>query len=565
MYSKMRGHNGFLSVVAVAILTVCVGFASEALTVAVADFGAVGDGVTDDTAAFQQALDAVGAVGGTVTVASGRFRIKGTLRVPADVCLEGTWHAPPRDVNSPGSVLLASAGKGDEAGEPFIRMHQDSALKGIKIFYPEQDIVDGKAIPYPWTVRGSGDNIAILDVLIVNPYQGVDFGTVPCGRHYINRLYMQPLYRGLFIDKCYDVGRIENVHLWPFWRGDEKTMNYTKQEGIAFIFGRTDWQFVTNCFCIAYNVGFLFTEVKDGPGNVLVTQSGSDIGPCAVRVETVQTHAGVSFSNCQFMAGIEVLDTNTGPVKFTSCGFWPVESTTSHATLAGLGHIFFEGCHFSNWDMADQGAACIDADAGGLTVTGCDFMAPLKTQVRLGENVQAAIIAMNRFRGGLQLENSSRGDVQVGLNTGTSGLHALHDAPSDAVVYLPRGENIERSTGWIPYTCPSTFYGLGLWAVKGDGKEYFTWCFRDVRAKKYEILVWIPDDSGKSHATDALYTVHHAKGVTEVVIDQNNDVTRWKSLGVYKLNKKSRVTVTNRGDGNVVVDSVAIVPSRTGE
>lgn len=55
-------------------------------------FGAVGDGQADDTAAFQRALDAAGAVRGTVTVPDGVFCC-GQLRMPAHTALVGnaTW------------------------------------------------------------------------------------------------------------------------------------------------------------------------------------------------------------------------------------------------------------------------------------------------------------------------------------------------------------------------------------------------------------------------------------------------------------------------------------------
>ena len=46
----------------------------------VSDFGAAGDAVTDDTAAFQKALDAVStAGGGTVYAPPGRYLFRGTL------------------------------------------------------------------------------------------------------------------------------------------------------------------------------------------------------------------------------------------------------------------------------------------------------------------------------------------------------------------------------------------------------------------------------------------------------------------------------------------------------
>ena len=46
----------------------------------VQDFGAKGDGVTDDTKAFQDAIDAAAAAGGcTIWVPEGRYAIKGNL------------------------------------------------------------------------------------------------------------------------------------------------------------------------------------------------------------------------------------------------------------------------------------------------------------------------------------------------------------------------------------------------------------------------------------------------------------------------------------------------------
>ncbi|GMW00890.1 MAG: hypothetical protein AMXMBFR84_20270 [Candidatus Hydrogenedentota bacterium] len=382
----------------------------------VIEFGAVGDGSTDATAAFQKALDTAGGSGGVVRVPLGNYLIAGTLSVPADVTLEGVWTGPPRSKNSKGSTLLATAGKGEVDGVPFITLHESSMLKGLVVFYPDQ--VDSETPhAYPWTVRGIGDNCTITDTLLVNPYQGVDFGTYPAGRHFIRALYMQALYKGIFVDKCFDVGRIEDAHIWPFWSTEGPVRKFTEREGIAFLFGRTDWEYVSNSFCIGYKIGFHFDSYNDGPGNVLVTQSGSDVGPCAVRVEQVQAHSGITFANCQMMAGIEVGPDNRGPVKFTATGFWPIDSTSSHAILEGKGHTFFEACNFSDWDKAKTGAACIVANNDGLTVTGCDFMAEGKAQIQLGENVQAAIITSNRLRGGAKIENLSKGDVQIGLNT----------------------------------------------------------------------------------------------------------------------------------------------------
>ena len=163
-------------------------FLSCALTLSaselnVRDFGAVGDGVTDDTAAFQQALDKAGETHGSVVFAPvGKYLVKTHLNIPAYVTLKGVWEAPQAFVQNKGTTLLAVEGAGDPDGTPFITMNYHTTLMGITIYYPDQKPTQEKPTPYPWTIANTpGDNISVLDCLIVNPYQMIRF--VWAGRH----------------------------------------------------------------------------------------------------------------------------------------------------------------------------------------------------------------------------------------------------------------------------------------------------------------------------------------------------------------------------------------------
>ena len=161
-----------------------------------------------------------------------------------------------------GSVLLAVEGAGKAEGTPFVQLKTNATLKGLAVFYPEQKDAD-PPVPYPWTISSSlhgADNCSILDVLLINPYQAVDFGGWAMGRHLVRNLYGQALFRGLFIDHCLDVGRVENVHLWPFWNPNGPAAEFTRREGKAFVIGRTDWQSMISCFCISYETGFHFVR-----------------------------------------------------------------------------------------------------------------------------------------------------------------------------------------------------------------------------------------------------------------------------------------------------------------
>jgi hypothetical protein len=393
----------------------------------VRDFGAKADATTDDTAAFQTAMDACGKTGGTVNVPAGRYLLAGTLNVPDCVTLQGSFHAPPRTVTyennlsaEKGSILLTTFGKGTVDGPAFITLNRAATLKGLVVFYPDQTT---SVVAYPWCVRGRGDNCSILDTLLVNPYQGVDFGTYPSGRHYINGLYAQALKTGLYIDRCQDVGRVENVHFWPFWSADKKLWDWTSSNGTAFLIGRTDWEYMDNCFDIMYSIGYHFISGKEGPGNAVLTNCGSDTGPVAVEVDAVQLHSGVSFVNGQFMSTVEVGPDNTGPVKFTSCGFWGVQGfTDEHARLHGFGQTTFTACHFINGAQRHKDAFAIDVFSGGVTVNGCEFLDldPQTNHIRLGEGVRTAVVMANTFRAPIHITNKSEGQVAIVANVTAS-------------------------------------------------------------------------------------------------------------------------------------------------
>ncbi len=414
----------------------------------VRDYGAKGDGVTDDTAAFQKALDEAGADGGgIVRVPVGNYMIKTHLSIPACVTLEGVWTAPPCPTkvksHSPtlrqaqdaaagsedktwlsGSVLLAVEGAGKPDGTPFILLHANSVLKGMTIYYPDQK-PDGPPTPYPWCVASAGaDNTSIIDCLLVNPYQGVDFGTRVAGRHFIRNLYGQPLYKGLFIDVCFDVGRLENIHFWPFWTGHvlggkaPKMDEWVLKNGTAFIFARSDWEYVSNCFAILYKTGIHFMKASDpGPGNYLMTQSGADCCDVALYVEETQGHSGVSFSNSQIFGRIVVSEKNIGPVRFSSCGIFGASGKIEAEEMIridGRGRVSFDNCSFYAIDPTPKTEQFMNVVGGRLGISNSVFIGTAgKAPMVIGENVISAMITGNEFYSSKEIVNNAKKNVII--------------------------------------------------------------------------------------------------------------------------------------------------------
>ncbi len=395
----------------------------------VKDFGAKGDGKTDATPSFQKALDNASKYGGIVYIGPGIYRLNGTLTIPRGVTLQGVWEGPHDAELDKGTTLLAYAGRNNESSVPFIRLETDSTIEGVTIFYPEQNVSDIR--PYPWTIQGSGTHLNVIDVTIANAYDGIDFGTFPNEDHLLRDVHMCALRRGVLIDQCSDIGRLENVHIHTnYWSrvsapytlsSDEQSVlyNYTLSHLEGFIFGRTDWEYVSNSFVIFPKVGFHFIRTNTtngGLANVLLTQSGSDGCLLAVKIDEVQPHAGVAFENCQFMSGFEIGPDNWGPVKLTNCGFWVVPETGSQMILNGQGTVTLTATHFDDWDRANENKPCIVALNGSLLMNNCDFngIEFPSPHIYLGPNVKSASIIGNRFQHGeMKIVNESRGDVQI--------------------------------------------------------------------------------------------------------------------------------------------------------
>jgi hypothetical protein len=76
--------------------------------VSVKDFGAVGDGVTDDTVVIQAAVDSLGASGGTVVFPSGEYLCGSVINLPSDISLVAQGFAKLNLVNDDQYIFEAS-------------------------------------------------------------------------------------------------------------------------------------------------------------------------------------------------------------------------------------------------------------------------------------------------------------------------------------------------------------------------------------------------------------------------------------------------------------------------
>ncbi len=394
-------------------------------TISILATGAKGDGATDDTAAIQNALDTAGQAGGKVWVPPARFLVKGSLRIPPGVTLQGVMESPAWSDPLKGSIILATGGRDREDGPALFELGHSSAVRGITVYYPEQ--VTTEIHPYSWTFHLQGHDNTVENVTLINSYNGIRIGPEGNVRHRVRSVSGCVLRRGVLVDSCSDIGRIENVqwhcHWWsaPAVRGEWKPVHEFMWKNLeAFIFGRTDWEYVNNTFVYPANIGYRFIKTKSGAANGQFSGIGADEAQICVKVEEIQP-MGLLISNGQFvcMQGdirTEVVIENTcrGSVRLVNCAFWgPArQNVVSHSRS----FVSLSDCYLSSEGRRkNPGLALVEADGGKLQVRGCSFGSD-EPSIALKKGLEHAIISENNGVIGVVVINEIGDKAILSLN-----------------------------------------------------------------------------------------------------------------------------------------------------
>ena len=369
------------------------------LSLDAADFGVIGDGETDDTDAIQQALNAAGETpGASVMLETKTYRIDGTIEIPANTTLQGTYLGP---ANRAGTTLRVFGGKGRTEGPGAVVLRDGMAiLRGVRFEYPDQSVDAEEPVEFPYSITG-GHSSRIEEVFLLNSYKGINLD----GAHanMVRNVWGEPLRVGIHVDHCYDVSRIENVHFWPFYTLAEGPLRqWVQQHGVSFQFGRSDWQYVHNVFSYGYHTGVRFFRTEGvpekgypaGATNGQFVGVGIDSTVIGVDVED-SFDIGVSFTNSLFgpfaaitTRAIRLQEENTGNLTFVNCNFWAV---TSALAEVHSGSLTLQGCTIHEWGIHEPEEPAFRVHGGRLNVTGCTFNSGGLALVAEGEDTRVSL------------------------------------------------------------------------------------------------------------------------------------------------------------------------------
>lgn len=343
------------------------------------DFGAKGDGISDDSRAIQSAIDKAFISGGGIVLVPGSnsgWLLKKPLLIRPNVTLKGI-HVGPSDshllsandagkmaesINTspsiPGSLMV------EHSKYPAITFSHDSGIQGITFVYPNQ--APYKNIPikiYPPTlqIKGfdinakapginrsskiksdgpiSGRSVTIRDVGAINSYHILDIsGENPPVKYQaaqitIDGLWGYPLSVGVNIQNSLDTVMLHNIQFRPTFFG--KFCAEISKTSIGFSIGKSDGCVISDILVFGLGVGILHKVIEGGYPAFSVRVSNANIeAMLPVWMDSKAVDDQVQYTNSFFFN-----------VPF---GFTPADNDV----YTRKGHVLFPDLTYSMKDLS---------------------------------------------------------------------------------------------------------------------------------------------------------------------------------------------------------------------
>lgn len=379
----MRDYLCRTIVVAAVGLTSCGVLRADSSMVNVRDLGARGDGRSDDTAQFLQAIERAKARQAGVFVPRGRYMLSKTVSLEGIALTGPAVGAWPADVDTLPSIIPT------HTDGPAFQLLAGGAISGIDITYqwpsePEEG---------PAAVAISGIGTYIRNVRIRYAWDGIIAdGEQNVGRANIENVFLVSIRNvGVRMTGTLDAPRLANVEVWnagPVPRG--------LAQGIGFHLGHNDLIRLTDCFVFGMHHGFLLEERIAGckvTGPTWGVMNGCTTDFCVVGLAVRGGHT-LSVSGGTFWSHEESLlvEGAGGRIRLAGC---ELKSNGAPAVVVrGGDHTVLSGCTLLR-TMEGLAIPAVVAEAGRLVI-GAGYIASRgEPAVIIAEGVRSAAIHGN--------------------------------------------------------------------------------------------------------------------------------------------------------------------------
>ena len=364
-------------------------------------FGAVGDGVTDDTTALQGAINAGIAGQIPIYIPAGRYLISAALVINRGCHIFGAFvepeitmfsGTPNQGGNGTWLVLdgthLVSAFFINPVGTPSA---SNQAL-GVEIDHIA--IIHNQPVPGGgWTPRlyppaidiPAGSDVNIHDVFLMNPTVAIRAAGQSAGRLTIERVSGQPLTQGIVFDNQTDTVVVRDIHFWTYWSLDSNVLAYQKANGVGMQLGRIDNPVIDNFFCLWYWVGTQISRTANGDATaVRFTNCDWDLCGNPFVINDATGGHTVYMSGCLLggpgdttsTSGLTITGGGGGSqVYLSTCTFTGFGNHCVSVESGASNHVRLAACQLFQWDIRNVGGYCLQsshtntirADAATLT------------------------------------------------------------------------------------------------------------------------------------------------------------------------------------------------------
>lgn len=331
------------------------------------DFGAKGDGISDDTLAIQAAVDS-GHRFIHVPVPVLSYRTTAPINVTNSVIFQGEGVEPYTVIGSPSTRGAGSWFFLDHPGKGFY-INRSLGFSGVEFrsigTYRTHSVPVGNtwsATVYDWDFELDDlVDVKFIDVCLLNPYKGIRVHGQQ-SRMWIDRLYGHPMRVGIQVDEAYDICRYNNIHFWCYWAQNQAVWNFTLANLDAFVFGRCDNHMLMNAFSIFHNRGILIINTPTGTANKLkLANVDLDRGYNGYVVDSAAIGHTAQMSNVTIQGETGVSGFNYGmaiygPQCEISANNLDLRNFNGHALYApgAYANIGISELYLSDWSLLDN-------------------------------------------------------------------------------------------------------------------------------------------------------------------------------------------------------------------
>lgn len=377
---------------------------------AVDDFGADNTGATDTADEIQAALNAAADDwAGIVYLPAGRYLLKRTLTIPANVTLRGDWKRPTdADRKVAGTVLLIDHGAGttgasSDGASVGLLLRTQAGIRDLSIYYPAQVLDDpSHPVPFPWAIDAVGSFGTVRNVTLVNAYEGINKATA--GFPTAISVYGAPIRVGIYTANTLATPRYQNINFMPeFW----------SESGL----GGVSYADVKTAMRAVKGTGFMVGSGGGGAVYMGLRLKGYDVGletfqgqsPRVFDLEITDCRVGMRIPEAKNHGWViskgrieaeEVCLRIEGGSRYVALNTVSFGCDGPNAVELKSGTLTLQNCIFERWGSGHAVSADRSPDGGkvDLSVVGCHFL-QAGNHIYIADDVSKVCVAGNTPKG----------------------------------------------------------------------------------------------------------------------------------------------------------------------